>query len=76
MFAKSQVTDYRCCGSELQDFNLVDFFTDTYEVEITKADREAELVSEDTHHGPGRPRNTRVRYLTTHLKSASVHRVI
>ena len=76
MFAKSQITDYQCRGTELQEYNLVDFFTDTYEVEITRADRAAELVSEDIHRGPGRPRNTRVRYLTTHPKSATVHRII
>ena len=60
----------------MQSYNIVDFFTDTYESEITKADREAELVSEDVRRGPGRPRNPRVRYLATHPKSASVHRVI
>ena len=76
MFAKSQVTDYQHRGTELQGYNLVEFFTDTYETEITKADREAELVSEDAHRGPGRPRNPRVRYLATHPKSATVHRVI
>ena len=76
MFAKSQVTDYRCRGTELQEYNLIEFFTDTYEVDITKADREAELVGEDVHRGPGRPRNRRVRYLTTHPKSGSVHRII
>lgn len=73
MFARSQVTDYQCRGTELQDYNLIDFFMDTYEVEITKADREAELVSEDARHGPGRPRNTRVHYLNPHPKSGSVH---
>lgn len=76
MFAKSQVTDYQHRGTELQDYNLVEFFTDTYEAEITKADHKAELVSEDAHRGPGRPRNPRVRYLSTHPKSASIHRVI
>ena len=76
MFAKSQATDYQHRGTELEDYNLVDFFTETYETEITKADREAELASEDAYRGPGRPRNTRVRYLATHPKSASVHRVL
>ena len=76
VFAKSQVTDYQHCGTELQSFNLVDFFTETYETEITKADREAELAREDAYRGPGHPRNARVQYLTTHPKSASVHRVI
>jgi hypothetical protein len=73
MFAKSQVTDYQLRGTGLQSYNLVGFFSDTYETEITKTDCEAELVSEDAHCGPGRPRNPRIRYLATHPKSASVH---
>ena len=76
MFAKSQVTDYQCRGTELQSYNLVDFFMDTYETEITKADRKVEAASEDIHRGPGHPRNQRVQYLVTHPKAASVHRVI
>jgi len=61
---------------ELQDYNVLDFFVDTYETELTKADREAELLNEDVYRGPGRPRNPRVRYLTSHPKSGTVHRVI
>jgi len=76
MIVKSQVIDYQHRGVELEDYNVLDFFVETYETEITKADREAELFNEDTRRGPGRPRNARVRYLTTHPKSGTVHRVI
>ena len=76
MILKSQVIDYQSRGSELQDYNLLDFFVDTYETEITKLDREKELSAEDVYRGPGRPRNTRVRYLSTHPKAASFHRII
>ena len=68
--------DYQCCGSELQAYNLVDFFMGTYETEITRADHEAELVGKDTHHGPGCPCNTHVRYLSTHPKEGSFHQII
>ncbi len=31
VYAKSQVTDYRARGQKQELFNVVDFFTDTYE---------------------------------------------
>ena len=73
---KSQVVDYQSRGSELQDYNLLDFFVDTYETEITRLDREKDLSGEDIYRGPGRPRNTRVRYLSSHPKAASFHRIV
>ena len=76
MVIKSQVVDYQHRGVELEGYSVLDFFVDTYETDITKADREAELFNEDAHRGPSRPRNARVRYLTGHPKSGSVHRVI
>jgi len=76
MIVKSQVVDYQHRGVELEDYSVFDFFVDTYETEITKADREAELFNEDARRGPGRPRNPRARYLTSHPKSGSVQRVI
>ena len=76
LVVKSQVVDYQHRGVELEDYSVLEFFVETYETEITKADREVDLFQEDAHHGPGRPRNTRVRYLTSHPKSGSVHRVI
>ena len=76
VIVKSQVVDYRLRGSGLQDYSVFDFFVNTYEAEITKSDREKECCGEDNYHGPGRPRNTRVRYLSDHPKAASVHRII
>ena len=76
VIVKSQVVSYRLRGSELQHYNLVDFFMDTYETEITKSDREQDLSGEDNHRGSGRPRNKCVRYLSDHPKAGSVHRII
>ena len=76
MVVKSQVVDYQCRGTELGGYNLFDFFVDTYEAEITKADREAEPFDEEVHRGPGRPRHPRIRYLNNHPKSGTVHRII
>lgn len=75
MIAKSQVVDYQHRGIDLEDYSVLDFFVDTYKTEITKADRDADLF-EDAYRGPGRPRNPRVRYLPTHPKFKTVHRVI
>ena len=76
MIVKSQVVDYQHRGTELENCNVLDFFVDSYEADITKADHQAELFEEDAPRGPGRPRNPRVRYLTSHPKSGSVHRII
>lgn len=76
MIVKSQVVDYQYRGTELGGYNLLDFFVDTYEAEITKADCEAEAFDEEVHRGPGRPRHPRIRYLNDHPKSGTVHRII
>lgn len=76
MIVKSQVVDYQCRGTELEESNILDFFVDTYEVEVTKADREAEFFDEEARRGPGRPHHTRVRYLNSHPKSRSIQRII
>ena len=76
MIVKSQVVDYQFRGTELGGYNVLDFFVDTYEAHITKVDHEAELVDEEAHRGPGRPRHPRIRYLNTHPKSENVHRII
>jgi hypothetical protein len=76
MIIKSQVVDYQCRGTELEGYNLLDFSVNTYEADITKVDREAELFDEEVRRGPGRPRHSRVRYLNSHPKSGSVHRIV
>lgn len=76
MFVKSQVVDYQSRGTDLGEYNPLDFFTDTYEAEITKADREAEPFDEEVRRGPGRPRHLRVCYLNSHPKSRTVHRIV
>ena len=80
MFARSQVTDYSYRREELAGFNFLDFFVDSYEVEIPKGEREkparVAATEGDECRGPGRPRNTRVKYLALHPKAKSAHRVL
>ena len=80
LFAKSQLTDYACRGEELAGVNFLDFFVDTYETEIPVGERHKTTHTPardgDEHRGPGRPRNTRIKYLPTHPKADSVQRIL
>ena len=76
LFAKSQITDYSHQGEELTGVNFLDFFVDTYEIEIPVGEHDKPAqgpVSDgDEHRGPGRPRNTRIKYLPPHPKANTV----
>ena len=80
VFAKSQLTDYSYRGEELADFNFLDFFVDTYEIEIPKDERSkpahVSATDGDEHRGPGRPRNTRIKYLSLHPKAKTAQRIL
>jgi hypothetical protein len=80
LFAKSQLTDYSYRGEELAGVNFLDFLVDTYEIEIPVGERDKPIHSPtrdgDGHRGPGRPRNTRIRYLALHPKANSVQRIL
>jgi len=80
VFAKSQLTDYLHRGEELADFNFLDFLVDTYEIEIPKHERDkpphVPATDGDERHGPGRPRNTRIRYLSLHPKAKTAQRIL
>jgi len=60
--------------------NFLDFFVDTYETEIPVGERHKTTNTPardgDEHRGPGRPRNTRVKYLPTHPKADNVQRIL
>jgi len=76
LFPKSQVTDYIARGDALHDYNVLLFFTDTYEREVRKKDRESEIDETDETMGKGRPRHERVPYQSQHPKCSSVFRII
>lgn len=42
LFAKSQVTDYMCQGDGLANYNMLDFFVDTYEEDIPHCTRRSD----------------------------------
>ena len=48
VFAKSQVTDYCCRGGQLEDLNVIQFFTQTYESHICKsaADEDGDSITD------------------------------
>ena len=84
IFAKSQVTDYTARGIVLEEYNVIQFFTDTYEAPFQKYDRDNAVENTDFPNVDnkkeklirGRPRNDRVCYLPSHPKSKQFIRII
>jgi hypothetical protein len=74
--AKSQVIDYRARGVELESYNVVSFYMDTYERKILPGDQFEDEDERLTSVKRGRPRNDRVRYLSDHPKAKTVLRII
>lgn len=66
VFARSQTRDYALRGPELESYSVWQFIKDTYEVDMTAADRRAAANPEDSRRGPGRPQNERSMYLDAH----------
>ena len=67
IYAKSQMTDYICRGEELEDYNLLDYFTETYEAEIKARDRLEENDEMDTNqHCKHCQRNVQIQYRLDH----------
>ena len=78
IFAKCQVTDYRCRGDGLSGYNLLQFFVDTYKTDIETRDRkdDEDDIDRDTYRGPGCPCNDRICYLDEHPKAKRQCRVL
>ncbi len=77
IYAKSQVSDYMLRGDELQSHSLYQFMQDTYETDLSPAERAAPPADEndDSERRPGRPRHLRSRYLPSHPCYQSKQRV-
>jgi hypothetical protein len=72
---QSQVMDYSRRGESLADYNLLHFFSDTYNAKKTVNYREvAEDISE--HVRRGRPPHERVPYLPSHPRSHPRQRIV
>ncbi|KAF8195697.1 hypothetical protein K438DRAFT_1968205 [Mycena galopus ATCC 62051] len=77
IITKCQISDYSARGDELSSYNIIDFFVDTYEVDIAKeVDTEIQEVNVDGHRRPGRPKNARVRYQPPHPAWRKKERVV
>ena len=82
LYPKSQVIDYTARGDELEGYNVLSFFMDTYEAKITTKDQQeanletTELGVETQTIGRGRLRHQRVHFRANHPKSATVQRII
>lgn len=69
-----QVTDYRLRGEELSNYNVIRFFSDTYEESMRRTNRRHAAATAQSVRG--RPANQRVAYLAPHPQSSTVCRVI
>lgn len=80
LYSKCQVTDYMLRGHELEHLNVMSFFVDTYERPVNAKARAEfnSLETNDTDHytSRGRPRHTRVQYLSSHPNYLSKERVV
>lgn len=82
LYAKSQVADYSQRGMQLQDMNVIEFFTDTYEERTTSKKKRSEIPktqadnASTTKRKPGRPCHERAAYLQDHPKQGELHRVM
>lgn len=65
-------------GNSLEDFSVVEFFTNTYESKITSSSEvnDEEGANVDHHAQVGRPRHNRVFYQNLHPKSKTLLRII
>lgn len=82
LFAKSQVTDYMCWGDGLANYNMLNFFVDTYEEDIPHYTRcsdgssDSENSDDDRATAPqGRPCHDCFPYLGMHPKVKQKQRV-
>ena len=79
VYAQSQVTDYCTRGDRLDEYNIISFFTDTYERRKSSNEQAEDESAQDlpfsTPHR-GRPRNEWVSYHREHPRSQTVYRVI
>ena len=80
---KCQATDYELRGKDLADLNVIDFFVNSYEVEMdpkskpTNVRDHGEADLSDLSRAPrGRPRHERVPYLPAHPKSKCKQRIV
>ena len=64
--AQSQVEDYICRGDALEQYNLLDYFVDTYEDDLKKRDPKQTDSTDDSWDLRGRPTWPRVPYQTSH----------
>ncbi|PSS08934.1 hypothetical protein PHLCEN_2v3424, partial [Hermanssonia centrifuga] len=82
--ARSQVTDYRFRGEELDDYSVYEFFMNTYEMPKSKG-KEVAAAEEDQRHPSsqaeaprrrGRTANVRSPYLSEHPNATQKERVV
>ena len=76
LYAQSQTDDYRFRGHELEAFNVLEFFVDTYEDNLCKTAGDHSNSRPNHTELRGRPAHARVLYLPSHPQHKKKQRVI
>jgi hypothetical protein len=76
IFPKCQATDYQLRGDLLEDYNVLDFFMDTYEKETQSRDNKFLSGEDNDLPRMGRLPSTRSPYRRPHPKAKVCHRVV
>jgi len=73
---KSQIVDYCQHGEHLEQCNIIDYFVNTYEIDIDSKGDVALTSAAQNGKWQGRPCHLRVRYLSGHLKARTKQRIM
>ena len=78
LYGRSQLNDYCARGSELEAFNVLEFFVNTYEESISTTSESMDIDEkvQESSQRKGRPKHDRVSYQSNHPKYGQVQRVI
>ena len=83
LFTQCQVTDYRLCGEALADWNIIEYFINSYEANIDLKSKtinnqldDEELDLDRAPRQRGWPHQECVQYLPSHPKSKQKHHII
>ncbi|CAK5270204.1 unnamed protein product [Mycena citricolor] len=74
LYVKNQISDYIFRSEELECHNVMDYFVNTYEVEVSVRDQA--LPTAPVNAQRGRPKSTRFRYLHGHPSRNQKQRVL
>lgn len=73
---KSQLVDYCQCGDGLTDSNIIEYFVNTYEIDIDGRGERSSISNANDRCRRGCPCHERVRYLPGHPKALTKQHIV